>query len=262
MRQSALKSAQGNSGWWRRAERLLLGVSVALLSGCAHGPEGGRGEFLRVFTPQVPVFLSGPAAVLLTNTGGFSARVTVRSDSAFPESESVEGELLGRGSMLFFAPRASGAEGKQLRLGRFSYIWNVATESGYVLSDALQAYAPVTSTLRVTKVDSSPGEPGLRDTTVLMNDGSKAVFQVWPERSWKDFPSRIEARGTPPLALSLSKVRLQPPESELFAPPDGFAKYPTAAAMADEIAARRYNLRRGAREPVLENIPSEPPRYR
>lgn len=240
---------------WRQRAAVLFGLGALLAGGCAHGPETEHGAFVRVYTPQVPVFLSGPAAVLLTNTGGFSARVTDRGDSAFPGSESVEGELLGRGTTLIFAPRETGPEDKQLRVGGFSYIWDVASGSGYVLSDALQAYAPVASTLRVTNMVFGAGENDSREATTLMNDGTKAVFRIWPADPRKQFPSRIEGRTRPPFTLTFGKVRLEPPAADLFRPPDGFAKYPTAEALADEIAVRQHNYRRGAREPAIPSVP-------
>lgn len=234
---------------------LLLGLCALLAGGCAHGPPTDHGEFTRVYTPQVPVFLSGPAAVLLTNTAGFSARVTDRGDSAFPGSDSVEGELLGRGTTLIFAPRETGPEDKQIKFGGFSYIWDVASGSGYVLSDALQGYAPVASTLRVTNVVFGAGENDSREATILMNDGGKAVFRVWPGDPRKQFPARLEGRTRPPLTLTFAKVRLEAPAAGLFKPPEGFTRYPSAEALADEIAVRQHNFRRGAREPAIPSFP-------
>ncbi len=240
----------------RAAAVLPVLVAIALFSGgCAHGPDMDRGEFTRVYTPQVPVFLSGPAAVLLTNSAGFSARVTDRGDAAFPGSESVEGELLGLGSVLVFAPRETGAQDKQLKVGGFSYIWDVAAGSGFVLSDALQGYAPVSSTLRVTNVVFGPGENGSREATALMNDGGKAVLYVWPGDPRKQFPNRIESRSRPPWTLTFAKVRLQAPAADLFRPPAEFTKYRSAEALADEIAVRQHNFRRGAREPAIPSVP-------
>ncbi len=238
-----------------RTATLLPGACALLAGGCAHGPETEHGAFVRVYTPQVPVFLSGPAAVLLTNSTGFSARVTDRGDSAFPGSEAVEGELLGRGTTLIFAPRETGPEDKQLKVGGFSYIWDVASGSGYVLSDALQGYAPVASTLRVTNTVFGAGENDSREATILMNDGSKALFRIWPADPRKQFPTRVEGRTRPPLTLTFAKVRLEPPAADLFKPPEGFTKYATAEALADEIAVRQHNYRRGAREPAIPSVP-------
>jgi hypothetical protein len=234
----------------------LVSAFIAVLPvGCAHGPGREEREFMRIYTPQVPVFLSGPASALLTNTEGFSARATVRGDSAFPGSEFVEGELLGRGSKLVFAPGKTEPENKQLRLGAFSYIWDVASGTGFLLSEALQGYAPVASTLRVTNLVYESGGSPPREVTAFMNDGSKTVFRVWPGDTRKEFPSRIEARGTLPLTVSLAKIRLQSPPADLFVPPDSFSKYPTADALADEIAVRQHNLGRGLREPAVPSMP-------
>jgi len=80
--------------------------------------------------------------------------------------------------------------------------------------------------------------------TVAMNDGSKIVFHVtWDARS--GLPVEIKAAGSPPLSLSLSKIKLKAPPEEIFGAPEGFAKYPSAEVLADELAARQHNLRRG-----------------
>jgi len=234
---------------------LTLGLAAVFGGGCAHGKGREQREFTRVYTPQIPVFLSGPAAVLLTNSDGFSARATLRGDSAFPGSALVEGELLGRGSKLVFAPREGGQENKQLRLGGFSYIWDVASGTGFVLSEALQGYAPVASGLRVTNLVYEPGGSPPKEVTALMNDGSKAVFRVWPNEARKELPAHIEARGNPSMALSLAKIKLQPPAPDLFLPPDSFSKYATAEALADELAVRQHNLGRGLREPAVPSMP-------
>lgn len=235
-------------------------VLALLLAGCAHAPQAEKSEFIRVYTPQVPVFLTGPMGVLLTNNGGFSARATVRGDSAFAASELVEGELLGRGSKLLFAPRETGQEGKQLRVGGFSYIWDVASGTGFVLSDALQGYAPVASSLRATNLVLGATGGAWREATAFLNDGAQAIFRIWPSGSRRPFPSRIELLGVPPLALSFSKVKLEAPPADLFAPPDGFTGYRSAEALANEIAARQYNLRRGPLEPALPAMRPTPGR--
>src|SRR3954468_9561571 len=63
--------------------RIMFAGGIAMaglgLGGCSHSPdiETPEGSSVRAFTPQAPPFLAGPVAVLLTNTGGFSARLTI-----------------------------------------------------------------------------------------------------------------------------------------------------------------------------------------
>src|SRR6266404_9356599 len=79
--------------------RCLAGI-VVLVSGCLHSRDPNLREkaltgFLR---PQAPVFFTGPACVLLTNSAGFSARVTVQTEGIAERERNFSGQLLGRGS--------------------------------------------------------------------------------------------------------------------------------------------------------------------
>jgi hypothetical protein len=58
------------------------------------------------------------------------------------------------------------------------------------------------------------------------------------------FPVRIQSQKAALLTLNFSKIHLEAPAAAVFSPPDGFSKYATPEAMADELAAREHNLRR------------------
>jgi hypothetical protein len=237
---------------------LLVAVGAGWLAGCAHKPDLDirEGGYTRVFTPQVPVFLSGPAAVLLTNTPGFTARVTFQGDELVTGRGPVEGDLFGRGSKLFFAPKQGDPAAKKARDTGFSYLWDVSASSGYIFSEALQAYAPVSSSLRPTNVVIGTAQTGARDATVNLDNGSSASFRIEADSGHKGLPFRIQSlTSSPPISLTLSKIRLQPPPPDLFAPPDGFSKYPTPEALADELAARQQNLRRRGHAPESSSDP-------
>src|SRR5512133_365662 len=233
-----------------RQVALLGGLLVAgLLAGCASNSmlEGENRVFARVYTPQVPEFLSGPAAALLTNSAGFSARVTYESHTPVAPGgvDITEGELLGRGTRLLFAPRTPDKAPKEFQLGGFSFIWDVATASGFVLSEALQAYAPVASSVKPVGVSLQPGPTGGEEQAVVTLDNrSSWLFHV--ARSGGAVPTRIRSvTNSPAFTLKLAKVRHEAPAANLFVPPDGFAKYPTPEAMADELASRKNSVRRG-----------------
>jgi hypothetical protein len=219
-------------------------IAGLLMSGCAHdGDLEPRAKFTRVFTPQMPSFMIGPAAAFFTNTAGFSAKLVVQADPAFPQPGPVEGELLGRGSKLLFAPRQIDTGEKVTPAKGFTYVWDMASASGFVLSEALQAYAPVSSSLRVTNVVEAAGAGAAHSVTVQMNDGSQNVYRLIRDPK-NGFPESIAALN-PPATLTLSKTRFQAPPLDLFAPPSGFSRYQSPEALADEIAARQHSLRRG-----------------
>jgi hypothetical protein len=237
-----------------------IGLMV-LVTGCAHHRNReDPGGFGRVYTPQMPEFLVGPACVLLTNAAGYSARVTVQAEPVLLRQGILQGELLARGTKLLFAPRKGKSADKDAGASDFSFIWDAAKTSGFVLSEALQGYAPVSSSLCATNVVSGPNQAGIEEATVQTSDGTSVRFRLWRAPESKGAPARLASEGvSPPLALTLSKVRLEAPPAELFEPPNGFSKYPTAEALADELAARRHNLRRGPRPSY--QMPSTPERY-
>ncbi len=245
---------------------LCLAGLALLAAGCSHSKDmEDRGQaFTPALAAQPPSFLTGPTAVLLTNVTGYSARVDVQTEAMLERDRAVSGQLLCRGSQLFFAPEINIGPKKLGQPGAFSYIWDVASNSGYVLSEALQAYAPAGGTARATNVVASPGtgapeKIGTYDCSselaaVQMDNGSTVNFRVMRAAALKQFPVRLSVvTNAVPLTVTFSKVQLGAPGAELFAPPDGFSKYSSPEAMSDEIAIRQHNLRRkstGTLEPL------------
>lgn len=255
----------------------FLGLAAILLllanNGCSHSGDADLREpgFVRVFAPQFPEFIRAPMGLLLTN-GGFSAVAEVQISSAIPDPEgAISGQLLSRGNKLLFAPRAGESADKPERAGGFMFIWDATAGTGFVVSEALQGYAPVSSEMRVTHITAQP-RPGtgqkvaghsctVSDVTMQLNDGTTAAFEVARATDLNSLPVQLRSRGSTnsvARTVTLSKVRLQAPAAELFAPPDGFTRYSSPEAMADEIAARKRNLRRGNRG-ALEPFESPPP---
>jgi hypothetical protein len=221
--------------------------------------------FTAIVTPRAPTFFTGAAAVLLTNAGNFSARVMVQAEGFDDRERNFSGQLFGRGSKLAFAPETEQLAPKSQHVGIFSFLWDVTEQHGYVISEALQAYAPTSSSLRVTNVSITPlnaapekinGHPceSVR-ATVYKTDGSASSFAVLRATDLNGFPVRITSEtNSPPLSLTFSKIRLEAPSADIFAPPDGFSKYASPEAMVDELAARQRSLRRKSHD-TLEPFP-------
>jgi len=238
-----------STGFW------LPALLVILLAGCSHpSPEEHfAGLPAIVFAPQPPSFLKGPMSSLLTNTQGFSARIT--QPASLPDwPKPLSGQFLGQGSKLLFAAEPDKAKGKHPAPSGLIFVWDVAQNSGFVMSDTLQGYAPISSSLgfsnRVVgasrsapqKIDGHPCSP--EQVTVSMNDGSASAFEVWRAADLNGFPVRIDfLNRAAPLTVILSQIRLGPPPGELFAPPQDFTKYPSAEAMMTEIAIREQHLK-------------------
>jgi hypothetical protein len=208
-----------------------------------------------VITPQTPVFFTGPACVLLTNAGGFSARLTVQTEGIAEPERNFSGQLLGLGNKLLFAPDPGASSQKRVRDGGFTFIWDVAENRGYALSEALQAYAPVSSSTHVTNIIVSASQTApqrfaghacqLAVAILQKGDGGSASFELLRATDLKGLPVRISSStNSPSLTMVFSKIRLESPGAEVFTPPDGFTKYTSTEAMADELAAREHNLRR------------------
>jgi hypothetical protein len=131
----------------------------------------------------------------------------------------------------------------------------VAEGRGFLLSEALQGYAPISSSARLTNMVAVPiegsaqifeGHPCRKEqVTVRMTDGRGVVVEVLKAADLGEFPLQITstARGAP-LTITFSKVRLEPPPASLFTPPESFTKYSSAEAIVDELALRQRNLKK------------------
>lgn len=245
---------------WNISIELLAGCFLAavilVVTGCS-GPNATvlRQGFARVVTPRPPAFLAGPIALLLTNGAGFSARAEVQEESSLDKQSSSSGELLARGTKLLYAPNSAESTDAHHQPGGYSFIWDAAECRGYVLSEALQGYAPISSALPVTNIEFNPSKAGAQrisghpcepaTATVRSADGATADFEILRAMDLNGLPVRIQAAAKPnPLTLTLSKIRLEAPPADVFSPPEGFTKYPNPDAMADELAARQNNIRR------------------
>jgi len=251
---------------------VLLVLAVALgAAGCSHSGDVDIREpgFVRVFAPQFPDFLRAPMGLLLTNGPGYSAQLEAQSTSLPVNERTTSGQLLSRGGKLLFAPQQLELYQKSERTGGFMFIWDMNASTGLVVSEALQAYAPVSTEMRVTNV-TEQARPGAAqkvaghscspaDVLMQLSDGTTASFEACRAADLNGLAVQFRTvTNSNPRLVTLSKIRPQVPAQELFAPPDGFTRYSSPEAMADEIAARQRNLRRGNRG-ALEPIITPPP---
>ncbi len=235
---------------------LLLLLVAALATGCAHTSKDMASVEVQP-APLPPLFLNGPMALLLTNSGGFAAHVVLESGAPPLTFRLAAGELTGRGSKLLFAPAPAKKGKKGPHPEDSAFIWDVIENRGWVLNDPLQGYAPVSSSRQFTNVtpaaaqnSAAPVKIGAHscqpaDVTVTASDGTPTVFRVWRAADLHGLPLRITYPQTgAPLTLTLSKVRLTTVPDDLFGPPNGFTKYDSSEAMMAELFLRKHNLNR------------------
>jgi hypothetical protein len=159
--------------------------------------------------------------------------------------------LLERDGRFIYQPTLQ-LKGKRARQeGGLFFIWNDAQRSGYVLSEALQGYAPINpelaaSNAAITMLDKPGIEEKIaghdcrrREATIPAPDGTDAHLVLWEAEDQRHFPVRAEwNHGTERMTLDFSEVRLELPPEQLFHPPDGFTSYPSAVALMNELIVR------------------------
>jgi len=233
-----------------RYDSALLCLAAMLLYGCASrntGPAYHAGD------ENPPDFLGGPVAVVLTNLNGFSAHVTSTISSPGGKPQTTSGELLGREGRLLFQPTLSLKSERARTEAGWLFVWDETKHSGYVMSEALQGYAPIepdieaAGPLNITEKSSREdvnGHPCHQcEGVVLLNNGLEARLTLWQADDVKHFPVRIEAANGPNrMTLDFSEIRLETPARELFLPPDGFIAYVSSTALINELLFRDANV--------------------
>jgi hypothetical protein len=207
--------------------------------------------------PKPPAFLIGPAGVLLTNVSGYVATLSFQQLDPADKSPILSGHILAQGSHLLFAPVK----------GDKTYIWDVQQHSGYVLSESLQGYAPISSMTQISSILTTSATAGpasdkvnglgghTAEISIALNDGSTARFSVWRAADFDDLPVRIKTlTASAPFELNLSEVRHTTFSTNVFLPPDGFARYASPELLNTELLARKSKLR----SPGINNADDEP----
>jgi hypothetical protein len=238
-------SVSSLAGW------VLAAVTVLLLVGCASTPDIEIPEHIHAptFAPELPLFLRAPVAAAFTNTASYSAHIEAQGASILPQ-KIVAGEIFQQKGFLLFAavPEKIGDKKHPIEPG-FGFLWNVGEQKGWLLSEALQAYAPVSAMAAASNLVAAPmtqeeridGHPCRGESWRATNGGTG--FVVWRASDLDGIPLRIEGTiDSTSFHLNLSKVRVQQLGNDVFKIPEGFTKYNSAEALVDELAARQHHL--------------------
>jgi hypothetical protein len=166
--------------------------------------------------PKLTAILTGPSALFLTNAGSFEAECVISLGSG-EKPRKLSGRLFVRGGKLSL--ETVPAKSKSANTGAFGVIWDATSGNGFVFSEALQGYAAIGAEARSTN--------------------SAIVSIAGPG----NFPLEIRSAASPDVfALALAKVQRVLPPDDLFLPPDGFTKYPNAAALLNELTDRQQSV--------------------
>jgi hypothetical protein len=189
--------------------------------------------------PRLTEVVTGPAAGLLTNLNGYRARFTIDFGSNAFEELSASGDLQARDGKLCFEPVFKQGKHKGMDAGGFILIWDTTGKSGFVLSDALQGYAPVGSAFGAAYTNAG-------------------AWKVEPAKNFNGLATRIECDDPRrPFTLTLSDIKPELPPPDIFVPPDGFTKYDSEGLLLGELAARQRAVIGANRKPSEEE-PSAP----
>ena len=235
----------------------ILCCLALFLTGCSHTRRSEGYGSLNIAVPQVPLFLNGSMSVLLSNRNSYTARVTSEENATtagFGPAK-VSGEFLAADGKLLFAPDEKKPKTKTSQPQGIVFVWDIGQHSGFVRSEAIQGYAPISSGLTFTNIverDSAAAPDKIeghicraQDASVSSGEGLVSSFTVWRTEEPGGLPVRIQSSGSPgALTLTLSKLKPEELSEEIFLPPKEFTRYPNVEAMMTELALREQNFRR------------------
>lgn len=227
----------------------LAGMFV--LAGCAsaHRDEALATNRAVLAAPAVVSVLTGPESVLLTNLDELTARATFTLNDAPDGPSSVSGDLLvSHGKIAFRSDRV----GKQIT-GQFEVVWDTTAAAGWVISEDLQGFAPISTTNRfqILQREVDPASGAMQAdhpvqtaiVTLYCPAGPMIRRRVWQAADLNSLALRIEtADSSASPALSLQSVRPQAPTTTLFHSPDDLTKYPDVTALLNELLARQHSV--------------------
>jgi hypothetical protein len=243
-------------------------LAAALLGGCA-SEKSKEAALARMGDESPPDFLTGPVSAALAGFDGFSANVvstttgnsilfatTAASADAGPQA--VSGQLIGRRGQIIFQPltTANARNGKIVR-GGMLFIWDAGRQSGFVVSEALQGFAPIAASSQITNImPATPPPPASEavkghrcrriESVSSLSDGSSVKLTEWRADDLNRFPVRMRAEsGGRRMTVDLSEIRLDIPAPELFVPPVSFTQYASGAALINELMIRESSLKKG-----------------
>lgn len=247
---------------------LLASVLVLICAcGCIHRKSAlaGAGRESEMTVSRITAVVAGPGAAFLTNES-FQADCVIAPAGETKHPWKLSGRLAGNHGRLWLETEP----GKSKIAGGFGVIWDLAARQGYVYSEALQGYAPLSMPHAYTNLlphvlpdqaDRMEGHPmQVAEATFAGPDEEPLVLRMTRAKDLNGLPLQISVSGgKESWQVTLTKLQIKAPEESTFLPPDGFTKYATDAALLDELASRQQNFYGGGRNRGGMNAnPGEP----
>jgi hypothetical protein len=239
---------------------LAFSVVLMLVAGCTshhhRGPEPSVDDGIAAAEP--PGFLIGPASIVLTNANPYSGRASIYLGSNLTAGPGdLSGNLMQQDGVLLYVP--TGGEGQQRTgwEGSFRFLWDVSHNRGYVLSEVLQAYAPISGTNQYHAVPSQTASSEtprtetingqscqVHEVSITSSSGEAFGFRTWHSTELDGQLVQVSSLvGPNPFTLRLSDIKQDAMAPELFSPPEDFVRYKTGEAMVREIVHRQMLAR-------------------
>jgi hypothetical protein len=233
------------------ARLFWAGLLGCLLAGCASGRHHGQAPLdpsQGLAAAEPPFFLVGPVGAVLTNSQDFSARIVVSLTNGVDVL--TAGNLFQNEGVLLYVPKADQLTRSNTWAGSFRFLWDVAQNSGYILSERLRGYTPTHSPVHYNAPASQPptgppvvtqieGQPCWKDElTVSSSNGEQTHLQVWWPQGESGPPLRIISPGDAARAgfiVQLSEPNLDPLAPDLFVLSPAFVHYASAEAMVRQL---------------------------
>jgi hypothetical protein len=231
-------------------------LAILLGAGCAshhrHSPDPGP-SLAEINGIRPPRVVAGPLGVLLTNQQDYSARISVQAlEDGTPISPALTGNLFQQEGRLLLIPMTDQplAPKQKSAPSRFRFLWDVAQNRGWVISEPLRGYAEVDAPVRYFLISGPPtsdfervDDQLLQREDVTVRAGNSDVrFRVWRALDSSGVPLRVLANsGTNTVAL-LSDIHVEAQTPELFRVPLEYTRYPKPEAMLREVTRKVHPL--------------------
>jgi hypothetical protein len=200
--------------------------------------------------PKLTAVTAGPVAALLAHGPAFRSDFTLTFVQPPKPPLKWTGRMFARDGNFRLEAALVQSKKKNPGAGGFGVIWDDSVQQGFVVSETLQGYAPIASSMHftnlLTRVEAGQtqrfeGHPtDQASVTVVDSSGDRLVLQVLRARDAGNLPVQVQspAGESESFTLTLANLKLVTPGADWFVPPDGFTKFENEQTLMDILAER------------------------